>query len=158
MAVKGEEEETTVLCYSSGTTGRGKGVETTHYNLTSQLQALHVVSSSSPLTAIEPIGSDHSSSIHLYSEDGFWARGQRRMMREEGFCGGLTRSTPGELLHQLQDSGSSLVFVDPALVVNLQNSLKLQGAPQIPSSRIILLRVRQAGIGSLTMRSWQGTL
>jgi long-subunit acyl-CoA synthetase (AMP-forming) len=37
---KGEEHETTVLLYSSGTTGRAKGVETTHYNLTSQLQAL----------------------------------------------------------------------------------------------------------------------
>ena len=37
---EGEEHETTVLCYSSGTTGRAKGVETTHYNLTSQLQAL----------------------------------------------------------------------------------------------------------------------
>ena len=38
----GEEHETTVLCYSSGTTGRAKGVETTHYNITSQLQAYNL--------------------------------------------------------------------------------------------------------------------
>lgn len=32
---------TAILCYSSGTTGLAKGVETTHHNLTSQLQALN---------------------------------------------------------------------------------------------------------------------
>lgn len=33
--------DTVFLCYSSGTTGLAKGVMTTHYNMTSQLQALH---------------------------------------------------------------------------------------------------------------------
>ena len=61
---KGEEHETTVLCYSSGTTGRAKGVETTHYNLTSQLEALNV--------AAEPLYSDRDISLgvlpfgHMY--------------------------------------------------------------------------------------------
>ena len=36
------EKDTTYLCYSSGTTGRAKGVETTHHNLTSQVQAINV--------------------------------------------------------------------------------------------------------------------
>lgn len=36
-----ESNETTLLCYSSGTTGLPKGVETTHHNLTSELQALN---------------------------------------------------------------------------------------------------------------------
>lgn len=33
--------ETAIMCYSSGTTGLAKGVETTHHNLTSELQALN---------------------------------------------------------------------------------------------------------------------
>ncbi|OCF72733.1 AMP-binding protein [Kwoniella mangroviensis CBS 8886] len=37
----GMEERTAYLCYSSGTTGRGKGVETSHHNMTSQVQALN---------------------------------------------------------------------------------------------------------------------
>ena len=36
-----QERETAYLCYSSGTTGRAKGVETSHHNMTSQVQALH---------------------------------------------------------------------------------------------------------------------
>ncbi|BEJ11435.1 hypothetical protein CspHIS471_0108570 [Cutaneotrichosporon sp. HIS471] len=32
---------TAIMCYSSGTTGLAKGVETTHHNLTSELQALN---------------------------------------------------------------------------------------------------------------------
>ncbi|WVQ85015.1 hypothetical protein IAT38_007179 [Cryptococcus sp. DSM 104549] len=36
----GDEEGTAYLCYSSGTTGRAKGVETTHFNMTSQIQAV----------------------------------------------------------------------------------------------------------------------
>ena len=38
-----DEKRTAYLCYSSGTTGRAKGVETTHHNMTSQLQALNTV-------------------------------------------------------------------------------------------------------------------
>ncbi|WVR06523.1 hypothetical protein IAU60_003554 [Kwoniella sp. DSM 27419] len=37
----GDEERTAYLCYSSGTTGRAKGVETSHHNMTSQIQALN---------------------------------------------------------------------------------------------------------------------
>ncbi|WWC62792.1 uncharacterized protein I303_105389 [Kwoniella dejecticola CBS 10117] len=37
----GMEERTAYLCYSSGTTGKGKGVETSHHNITSQVQALN---------------------------------------------------------------------------------------------------------------------
>ncbi|OCF37159.1 AMP-binding protein [Kwoniella heveanensis CBS 569] len=37
----GMEERTAYLCYSSGTTGRGKGVETSHHNITSQIQAFN---------------------------------------------------------------------------------------------------------------------
>jgi long-subunit acyl-CoA synthetase (AMP-forming) len=48
-------------------------------------------------------------------------------------------STPGELLHQLTDSTASLVFVDPALLLNLQKTLALPGAPKLPKSRIVLL-------------------
>lgn len=48
-------------------------------------------------------------------------------------------STPGELLHQLTDSTASLVFVDPALLPNLQKTLALPGAPKLPKSRIVLL-------------------
>jgi long-subunit acyl-CoA synthetase (AMP-forming) len=40
---KGEESNTAYLCYSSGTTGRAKGVETTHHNMTSQVQAVNLV-------------------------------------------------------------------------------------------------------------------
>jgi long-subunit acyl-CoA synthetase (AMP-forming) len=39
----GEETNTAYLCYSSGTTGRAKGVETTHHNMTSQVQAVQMV-------------------------------------------------------------------------------------------------------------------
>lgn len=39
----GEESDTAYLCYSSGTTGRAKGVETTHHNMTSQVQAVQLV-------------------------------------------------------------------------------------------------------------------
>lgn len=39
----GEESATAYLCYSSGTTGRAKGVETSHHNITSQVQALNTV-------------------------------------------------------------------------------------------------------------------
>lgn len=39
----GEETLTTYLCYSSGTTGKAKGVETSHHNITSQVQALNMV-------------------------------------------------------------------------------------------------------------------
>jgi acyl-CoA synthetase (AMP-forming)/AMP-acid ligase II len=39
----GDEHATAYLCYSSGTTGRAKGVETSHHNMTSQLQALNLV-------------------------------------------------------------------------------------------------------------------
>jgi long-subunit acyl-CoA synthetase (AMP-forming) len=39
----GEESNTAYLCYSSGTTGRAKGVETTHHNMTSQVQAVRQV-------------------------------------------------------------------------------------------------------------------
>lgn len=38
-----EEKETAYLCYSSGTTGLAKGVETSHHNITSQVQALNLV-------------------------------------------------------------------------------------------------------------------
>ncbi|KAI0783024.1 AMP binding protein [Abortiporus biennis] len=38
--VGNQSYETTVLCYSSGTTGKPKGVETTHCNLTSQIQMI----------------------------------------------------------------------------------------------------------------------
>ncbi|WWC88664.1 uncharacterized protein L201_003577 [Kwoniella dendrophila CBS 6074] len=38
----GMEEKTAYLCYSSGTTGKGKGVETSHHNMTSQVQAFNV--------------------------------------------------------------------------------------------------------------------
>lgn len=38
--IDGGEKETAYLCYSSGTTGRAKGVETSHHNITSQIQAL----------------------------------------------------------------------------------------------------------------------
>ena len=37
----GRETDTTYLCYSSGTTGRAKGVETSHHNMTSQVQAFN---------------------------------------------------------------------------------------------------------------------
>jgi acyl-CoA synthetase (AMP-forming)/AMP-acid ligase II len=37
-----EEKRTAYLCYSSGTTGRAKGVETSHHNITSQLQAVNM--------------------------------------------------------------------------------------------------------------------
>jgi len=37
------EKETAYLCYSSGTTGRGKGVVTSYHNITSQIQALNLV-------------------------------------------------------------------------------------------------------------------
>lgn len=40
---EGEEKDTAYLCYSSGTTGRAKGVETTHHNMTSQVQAVNLV-------------------------------------------------------------------------------------------------------------------
>ncbi|CAK9779667.1 acetyl-CoA synthetase-like protein [Cutaneotrichosporon oleaginosum] len=43
-----QTDATTWMCYSSGTTGLPKGVETTHWNLTSQLQACAV--------ACEPLG------------------------------------------------------------------------------------------------------
>jgi long-subunit acyl-CoA synthetase (AMP-forming) len=36
------EKETAYLCYSSGTTGRAKGVETSHHNMTSQVQAVNM--------------------------------------------------------------------------------------------------------------------
>lgn len=39
----GTETNTAYLCYSSGTTGRAKGVETSHHNITSQIQALNMV-------------------------------------------------------------------------------------------------------------------
>lgn len=38
-----DSRETAWLCYSSGTTGLPKGVQTSHYNLTSQLQAVNPV-------------------------------------------------------------------------------------------------------------------
>lgn len=42
--VPGESEnDTAFLCYSSGTTGRAKGVETTHHNMTSQISAFNKV-------------------------------------------------------------------------------------------------------------------
>ncbi|OXG43526.1 AMP-binding protein [Cryptococcus neoformans] len=34
------EKKTAYLCYSSGTTGKAKGVETSHHNMTSQIQAV----------------------------------------------------------------------------------------------------------------------
>jgi long-subunit acyl-CoA synthetase (AMP-forming) len=37
-----EETRTAFLCYSSGTTGLAKGVETSHHNMTSQIQALNI--------------------------------------------------------------------------------------------------------------------
>ncbi|WVO18078.1 hypothetical protein L204_105778 [Cryptococcus depauperatus] len=37
----GDETKTAYLCYSSGTTGKAKGVETSHYNMTSQIQAVY---------------------------------------------------------------------------------------------------------------------
>lgn len=40
---KGKETNTAYLCYSSGTTGRAKGVETTHHNMTSQVQGVSLV-------------------------------------------------------------------------------------------------------------------
>ncbi|KAK1925864.1 AMP binding protein [Papiliotrema laurentii] len=43
-----EEKETAYLCYSSGTTGRAKGVETSHHNITSQIQAVNM--------SYEPLG------------------------------------------------------------------------------------------------------
>ncbi|KAF9075582.1 AMP binding protein [Rhodocollybia butyracea] len=36
-------QETVLLCYSSGTTGQPKGVETTHQNLTTAMQAINMV-------------------------------------------------------------------------------------------------------------------
>jgi acyl-CoA synthetase (AMP-forming)/AMP-acid ligase II len=36
-----DAHSTAIMCYSSGTTGLAKGVETTHHNLTSELQALN---------------------------------------------------------------------------------------------------------------------
>jgi acyl-CoA synthetase (AMP-forming)/AMP-acid ligase II len=39
---RGDETATAFLCYSSGTTGRAKGVETSHHNMTSQIQALNI--------------------------------------------------------------------------------------------------------------------
>lgn len=51
----------------------------------------------------------------------------------------LIRSTPPELLHQLKDAGASVVFVDPTLLHNVHSALKLDGAPNIPTDRIILL-------------------
>ncbi|WVQ73380.1 hypothetical protein IAR50_002951 [Cryptococcus sp. DSM 104548] len=37
---EGDEAKTAYLCYSSGTTGKAKGVETSHHNMTSQIQAV----------------------------------------------------------------------------------------------------------------------
>lgn len=36
-----EDKDTAYLCYSSGTTGKAKGVETSHHNITSQVQAVN---------------------------------------------------------------------------------------------------------------------
>lgn len=41
QATGSAEKETAYLCYSSGTTGRAKGVETSHHNITSQIQAIN---------------------------------------------------------------------------------------------------------------------
>ena len=37
------EKDTAYLCYSSGTTGKAKGVMTSHHNMTSEIQALNVI-------------------------------------------------------------------------------------------------------------------
>lgn len=37
---KDVEKKTTYLCYSSGTTGKAKGVETSHHNMTSQVSEM----------------------------------------------------------------------------------------------------------------------
>lgn len=42
LSQRGADKQTAYLCYSSGTTGKAKGVETSHHNMCSQLQTLGV--------------------------------------------------------------------------------------------------------------------
>jgi long-subunit acyl-CoA synthetase (AMP-forming) len=55
-----EERDTAYLCYSSGTTGRAKGVETSHHNMTSQVQAIrnahHTMRASDAILGVLPFG------------------------------------------------------------------------------------------------------
>jgi hypothetical protein len=69
----GDEQDTAYLCYSSGTTGRAKGVETSHHNITSQLQALKLVYQ--PLKAGRDVILGILPFSHIYGES-FGANGQ----------------------------------------------------------------------------------
>lgn len=51
----------------------------------------------------------------------------------------IRSSTPPELLHQVKDSTSQIIFVQPNLVPVLKEALKLDPSCNIPESKIILL-------------------
>jgi long-subunit acyl-CoA synthetase (AMP-forming) len=61
-----DETATAYLCYSSGTTGRAKGVETSHHNITSQIQALNKVYE--PLQAKKDVVLGILPFSHIYGE------------------------------------------------------------------------------------------
>ncbi|KAI0036169.1 AMP binding protein [Vararia minispora EC-137] len=105
-------DETALLCYSSGTTGKPKGVETTHYNLTSLLSILE------PVKAVES-GKD----IMLATLPYYHIYGVVKLLLYEVAFGVSTvimpRFHPEDFCRAIERYGVTVSFIVPPIVLAL---------------------------------------
>ncbi|WWD18660.1 hypothetical protein CI109_103113 [Kwoniella shandongensis] len=133
----GLEKDTAYLCYSSGTTGRGKGVETSHHNVTSQIQAVNLVyepqTGDDVILGILPFSHIYGLTVVL-----------QQPLTYNGTIVVLPRFEEAPVLNAIQKYKITWALVVPPILIALLNS------PNVKETTLSSLRGLQSGAAPLS--------
>ncbi|WVQ85014.1 hypothetical protein IAT38_007178 [Cryptococcus sp. DSM 104549] len=133
----GEETKTAYLCYSSGTTGQAKGVETSHHNITSQVQAV-------PLSFTKLTEKDVSLGILPYSHIYGLTMTVHVSLTSDSVVVSLPRFEEASVLNAIQKYKVTFALVVPPMMIVLLHS------PNVAKYDISSLRGFQSGAAPLS--------